>query len=205
MKRTGSTIAILAGVAAIALVVAWLERETITRSYIDDALAQKGVVARYDIKQIGYATQRLEKISIGDPARPDLVADWIEVDTGNYFSGVTVSAVRAGRVQLNGTLHDGALTLGSIDKLLPAPTNEPFKLPDLPITLQGGEMRLDSDWGRIGFGLAGKGGTAPCFGRLCGIRTQPASGCLNRPAPARFQGASQSRQHFLRRCEGQQC
>ncbi len=163
MTRSGTTIAGLAAVSLIALAVAWAERASIARSFIDDALTSKGVAARYQITQIGLSTQRLETISIGDPMHPDLEADWIEVDTSNYLAGGAVNAVRAGGVRLHGSMREGQLSLGAIDKLLPPPSNTPFKLPDLPITINRAQMRLDSDWGAIGIGAAGKGNLASAF------------------------------------------
>ena len=90
----------LAGLAVLllgAIVTAlWLARKPVAEHFIDDALAARGIAARYEIARIGLRTQRLTNVRIGDPAHPDLLADWIEVDTSLWFSGATLSAIRVG-------------------------------------------------------------------------------------------------------------
>ena len=58
----------------------WLDRTPIATSFIDDALRAKGVPASYKLAEVGFRSQRIEHIRIGDPAHPDLVADWAEIE-----------------------------------------------------------------------------------------------------------------------------
>ncbi len=153
----------LGGLPLIALGIAWLQREPIAKSVIDDTLAEKGVVASYDIKAIGTKLQRIEHIVIGDPAHPDLTAEWAEVDSSIRLFGADIKAVRAGGVRLRGKLVKGVLNLGAVDKLLPAPTGEPFKFPDMAIELSDARMALDTDYGAVNAVLAGKGNLATNF------------------------------------------
>ncbi|MGL1608716.1 hypothetical protein ACSTHC_00040, partial [Vibrio parahaemolyticus] len=64
--------------------------------------------------------QRLIDVVLGDPMQPDLVADWIELDTHFGLDGAHVVGVRAGHLRLRGRIANGRLTLGSVDRLIPA-------------------------------------------------------------------------------------
>src|SRR3546814_11982643 len=82
---------------------------------------EKGVTASDHIADLGFGRQRLTNLVIGDPAHPDLVADWVELSTDIGLSGASVKAVRAGLVPMSGRLVDGPLLLGATDRLtLPA-------------------------------------------------------------------------------------
>ena len=63
----------------LALLVAWTQRRPIASDFIDRELARRGVRATYEVKRIGFRTQRLENLAIGDPSDPDLTARWVEV------------------------------------------------------------------------------------------------------------------------------
>src|SRR3546814_1496532 len=65
----------------IPLVGLWTQRKPIAAGYVDRFLAEKGVTARYHIADLGFGRQRLTNLVIGDPAHPDLVADWVELST----------------------------------------------------------------------------------------------------------------------------
>ncbi len=147
----------VAGVGAAAVVAVWSYREPIARDAIDDYLAARGVPASYDIRAIETRRQRLEHIRIGNPAHPDLTADWAEIDVGPSLSGLTVKAVRAGGVRLRGRLVQGGLTLGTVDRLLPARSGAPFRLPDIDLSLEDARMRLDTPYGQIGAKVDGQG------------------------------------------------
>ena len=67
----------------------WSARKPIARGYIDRLLAKRGVPAHYQITRFGFRTQQLEHVVIGDPANPDLTADWVEIGFG--LSGVSPS------------------------------------------------------------------------------------------------------------------
>lgn len=147
----------LAGAGAAAIVAVWSYREPIARDAIDDYLQKRGVEASYTISAIETRRQRLENIRIGDPENPDLTADWAEIDVGPSLSGLSVKAVRAGGVRVRGKLVGGALSLGSVDRLLPTPTGEPFSLPDIDLSLEDARMRLDTPYGALGGKIEGQG------------------------------------------------
>ncbi|WP_332799081.1 YdbH domain-containing protein [Sphingomonas sp. PB2P12] len=139
------------------LIMLWLVRKPIAEGFIDRELAKAGVPARYDIANLALGGQRLTNVVIGDPAHPDLVADWVETRTGVGLSGPYLEGVRAGRVRLRGRLVDGKVSLGAIDRLLPAPSGKPFALPALDVSVADGRMRLETAQGIVGLKLAGSG------------------------------------------------
>ncbi|HEU4960546.1 MAG TPA: YdbH domain-containing protein [Sphingomonas sp.] len=149
------------GVALLAIVVAmgaaWIERKPIASHIVDRTLAKAGVPASYRIDDLGLGRQRLTDVVIGDPAHPDLVADWVEVRTALGFHGAHVTGLSAGHVRLRGRLVDGRLSLGAIDRLLPPPSGKPFALPHLDIAVDDGRMRLETPAGVVGLKLSGSG------------------------------------------------
>lgn len=149
----------LAGVGLISLAVAgvWIQRKPIAHDYIQKELDRRGVQARYDLTELGFRTQRIENLAIGDPRRPDLTAQWAEIRTKLGFGGFEVTEIRAHGVRLSGRLIDGSFRFGAIDKLLPAPSGKPFVLPDLQVVLTDSAVRLDMPNGVVGVALAGRG------------------------------------------------
>jgi hypothetical protein len=140
-----------------ALIALWLVRKPIAEGFIDRELAKAGVPARYDIADLALGGQRLTNVVLGDPAHPDLVADWVETRTGIGLSGPYLEGVRAGKVRLRGRLVDGKVSLGAIDRLLPTPSGKPFALPALDVSVADARMRLETEQGIVGLKLAGSG------------------------------------------------
>lgn len=134
-----------------------LLRKPVATHFIDQALRARGVAARYEIAQIGLRTQRLTNVRIGDPARPDLLADWVEVDTSLWVSGASITAIRAGTVQLRARLADGRVSFGAIDRLLPAPSGKPFALPALHAEIGDARIALATPYGPIALQVKGAG------------------------------------------------
>ena len=153
-RRTARIVALLLVAALVAL---WIVRKPIAERYIDRTLASSGVPARYGIADLGLGRQRLTDVVIGDPAHPDLVADWIETDTRVGFGGASLVGVRAGRLRVRGRLVNGRVSLGAIDRLLPASSGKPFALPALDLDVEDGRMRLETPYGIVGVALAGRG------------------------------------------------
>jgi hypothetical protein len=139
------------------LIALWTQRKPIASSYIDKALTSYGVPARYGIADLGFNRQRLTNVSIGDPAHPDLVADWIELRTSIGLSGATVTAIRAGHVRMNARLVDGKLSLGMLDKFMPTPSGKPFALPAIFADVEDARIRLVAPQGVVGIKLSGQG------------------------------------------------
>lgn len=151
----------------------WSQRREIATGYIERELARRGVQAHYEITRFGVGLQRMENVRIGDPAHPDLTADWIELRIAYGLRYPRVARITARGVRLYGRIVDGKLSLGQIDKLLPPPTEAPFSLPDLNLDIADAAMRLDTPVGQIGLSLIGKGNLASGFrGRAIALARQ---------------------------------
>ena len=153
----GRVMLAIALVVLIALLGVWSVRRPIATRVIDGELRKRGVVARYDVGELGLGRQRLTNVVIGDPAAPDLVADWLEAETRVGLDGARVVGVRAGHVRLRGRLVDGRLMLGELDKLMPSPSGKPFALPALHVDVADARLRLETPVGVVGLKIAGKG------------------------------------------------
>lgn len=163
----------------------WLARVPIATGYIDRTFAAKNVPARYAIADLGFGRQRLTNVVIGDPRDPDLVADWLETSTDIDAGGPRLTGVRGGNVRLRGRLIDGRLSLGAIDRLLPAPSGAPFALPVINLAVDDARMRLETPVGVIGLRLAGRGRLDDGFrGTLAAVGSRIVVGdcALDRPA-----------------------
>ncbi len=163
-----------------ALAALWVARRPIAEGFIDRELVRAGVPARYAIADFGLAGQRLTNVVLGDPANPDLVADWVETRTGVGLSGPYLVGIRAGHVRLRGRLVGGRVSLGSIDRLLPAPSGKPFALPALDVDVADARMRLETPQGVVGLRLAGSGALNDGFrGTLAAVSDRiEAGGCV---------------------------
>ncbi len=158
-RRRRRRLRIGGGVAAMAAVLlggGWLARKPIATHFIAQTLREKGVPASYEITRIGPRTQRLERLVLGDPANPDLRADWVEVDLGYGLFGVRVTGVRTGTVDLRAGYRDGRLSLGSLDRLMGEGTGA-TELPDIVAQLRAVRVALDTDAGPVRLALNGTG------------------------------------------------
>ena len=141
MRRRYKVAAVILSLLVLVVIAAWLQRRSIATYAIDRVLRQNNVPAQYSIVSVGTGTQRLADIRIGDPRHPDLVAREAEVTIGWRLGGPRVVGLKARGVRLIGRVVDGKLSLGAIDRLMPAPSGAPFALPD--IDMIGDSIRLE--------------------------------------------------------------
>ncbi|HEU4696477.1 MAG TPA: exoprotein, partial [Sphingomicrobium sp.] len=59
---------------AIVIAVAWVQRRPIATHFLKREFERRGVTASYHLDRIGFRTQEVSNLVIGDPKRPDLVA-----------------------------------------------------------------------------------------------------------------------------------
>lgn len=181
-KRSRWKLVVLIGIAIIVLlaIVLWSVRKPIARNFVDRALARSQVPGQYEIAEFGFRRQRLENVVIGDPRAPDLTADWVEIGFGISGLSPSVRVLRAHGVRMRGKVIDGKLSLGALDRLLPASSGEAFAFPEIYLDLQDARMRLETPAGPIGIALTGKGNLAGGFiGRMASIAGKlTTAGCI---------------------------
>ena len=141
----------------LALMIAWSQRKPLAANFIDRELARRGVTGSYEITQFAPTRQRIENLVIGDPDDPDLTAQWAELHVRLGFGVPEVRRIVAHGVRLRGELIDGRLTFGQVDDLLPEPTGEPIKLPEIDVTVSDARVRLATPYGPVVATLAGSG------------------------------------------------
>jgi hypothetical protein len=155
---------VILGLALIAAVALWIWRKPIADDFIRDELQRRGVTATYTLDRVGFRTQQISNLSIGDPADPDLTLERAVVQLRPTLSGFEVYRVAARGVRLKGELlRSGRVSWGQIDKLLPPPSGRPFRLPDLSVDLKDTRVALASPYGRMDFAVAGEGNLAGGF------------------------------------------
>jgi translocation and assembly module TamB len=170
----GAVIGVIAGV--------WIAREPIADRFITDQLGSRGVPAQYQIDAIGFRSERLSNVVIGDPANPDLTAKKVEVLLGYGRSGPYVTEIRAEGVRLYGRFIDDRLSFGALDKFRDPASTDPFALPDLTVVLRDARARVETPWGNVGAALNGGGNLRRDFtGKLALVAPDvAAAGCRGR-------------------------
>jgi hypothetical protein len=161
--------------ALIALAIVWIWRKPIAENVLADELAKRGVQATYTLDRVGFRTQQVSNLVIGDPAKPDLTARRAVIQIRVKWNGaVEVYRVAARGVRLRGRLlPNGKVSWGQIDKLLPPPSGKPFTLPDLTVDLKDTTVALATPYGPMGFAVEGRGNLSGGFkGRLAASSPQ---------------------------------
>ena len=175
IARRGLLVCLLVLLAALAL--AWWQRENIADDLIGDALRDAGVSASYTVERISPELQVLRDISIGDPARPDFTARRIEIATIVRFGLPKLREVRVMGARLYGSYRGGVLSFGELDPLIFTDSDEPFAWPDLTIAIDDGRGLIESDFGRVGLKLTGRGHLRDGFaGELAAVAPSLAAG-----------------------------
>ncbi|HEX7855508.1 MAG TPA: YdbH domain-containing protein [Sphingobium sp.] len=154
---------VAAGMFALTLGGLWIMRAPLAENVIGRALATRNVQMSYRIASIGLRTQRIENIVLGNPRDPDLVARWMEVDISFMGLSPGVAAVRAGGVRLKGSVTDGTLSLGEVDKFIGQGGTTETMLPDIDIALSDARAAIWTDYGPLGVDIAGKGNLRNSF------------------------------------------
>lgn len=143
----------------VAAVVLWTQREPLARDFIERELEKRGAAVSYEIDQLSLRTQQLSKVVVGDADNPSLTAERVRVETRVKLDGsVDVYRIVARGVRLRGELlPSGRVSWGELDKLLPPPSGEPFRLPDVAVDVQNTAISLRTPYGPIGVALSGEG------------------------------------------------
>lgn len=163
ISRRGRRLAIGLGVTGLGLLALWSQRAPIATQIIDRELARRGVPARYTIDRLSAGGATLSRLALGDPARPDLIARRMRVDIGWGLTGAHIGGVELEDVLVRGRLDRRGLSLGALDRLRPAPSGEPFRLPDLGVGLRNVRLHLATEAGAVGMVANGAGNLADGF------------------------------------------
>jgi hypothetical protein len=164
-RRRWRRIALGSGIAVVLAVgYAWLTREQIAGNVIQSRLDEYGIAGTYHIESIGPRRQVLTDIVIGDPRRPDLTIERVEVSLAPTFGLPRIDTVRLVRPRLYGAWRDGKVSFGVLDHYLyERKTEEPTRLPDIDLVLEDGRARIETPLGRVGAAARGMGNLASGF------------------------------------------
>jgi translocation and assembly module TamB len=145
--------------AVIALAIVWTQRREIARDLIERELAKQGVEGSFTLDRVSLRTQQISNLSLGDPDDPDVTADRLLIQIRPRWDfSIHVYRIVARGVRLRGqVLPDGSVSWGEIDKLLPPPDDEPFRLPDVALDIADSSISLRTPWGAFGFAIRGRG------------------------------------------------
>lgn len=173
-RRGGRAAFAVAVLVVLALGLAWLLRDRIAGSLIAGQLRNFDVPATYRIESIGARRQVLRDVVVGDPAHPDLTIERVETELVPTFGAPAIGAVTLVRPRLYGRWRGGKLSFGTLDKALFGGTGkQPFRLPDMALTIVDGRALMESDFGPIGLKLEGTGPLRGGFaGELAAIAPQ---------------------------------
>ncbi|ANU07741.1 intermembrane phospholipid transport protein YdbH family protein [Paraurantiacibacter namhicola] len=166
-------------IVGLAVAAAWLQRQELARSAIEDYFEGHGVEARYDITRISPRKQVIENVVLGDPASPDLTVKRIIVSIIPKLGLPTVRRVKLEGARLYGTFRDGELSFGALDPILLAGDGGEPELPDLDMTIRDGRVLMQTDFGDFGVKLSGAGNLSGGFEGVLAVASRDAAfgGC----------------------------
>ena len=142
----------------LAIALVWTERRSIATRYLKSELERRGVTASYQLDRVGFRTQQVRNLVIGDPRRPDLVARYAQIQMRLSWNGsFEVYRIVARGVRLRGRLVNGRVSWGQVDKLLPPPSDKPFQLPNFALDIADATIALRTPFGPLGVALRGNG------------------------------------------------
>src|SRR3954451_11902221 len=142
----------------VVIAVIWIERRPIATHYISRELERRGVTATYHLDRVGFRTQEVSNLVIGDPRHPDLVARFARLQTRLKLDGsFEVYRIVARGVRLRGRLVHGRVSWGQVDKLMPPPSNKPFALPNFAVDIADSTIALATPFGPVGLAIEGSG------------------------------------------------
>ena len=156
----------------VAIALVWIERRSIATEFLKREFERRGVDASYHLDRVGFRTQQVSNLVIGDPKRPDLVARRAVIQMRLKWNGsFEVYRVVARGVRLRGRLVRGRVSWGQVDKLLPPPTDKPFQLPNFVLDVADSSISLATPFGPLGFALQGSGRLSGGFKGRAAVRS----------------------------------
>lgn len=144
-------------IVSIVLLYLWIQRERIADDYISEQLEAMDLPATYEVVEIGPDKQVLRNLVVGDPARPDLMIERIELKTRIGFGLPGIGRITLTKPRLFGRIRNGTPSFGSLDAVLFTGSDAPFRMPDLDLAIVDGRALIEAEQGRVGIKLAGAG------------------------------------------------
>jgi translocation and assembly module TamB len=142
----------------LGIVAVWIERRPIATHFIKGELERRGVQGSYHLDRVGFRTQEVSNLVIGDPKHPDLTARFALLQTRLKLNGsFEVYRIVARGVRLRGRFVHGRVSWGQIDKLMPPPSNKPFALPNFAVDVADASISLATPFGPVGIAVQGTG------------------------------------------------
>lgn len=155
-KRVLAPAVVLAALALV-LAAAWLSRERIAGNIVDARLRAYDLPATYEIERITGRRQVLRNVVVGDPARPDLTVERVEVRLVYGLRAPRIGRVTLVKPRLYGRLAGGRLSFGSLDRALYRDTGKPPGLPQIDLAIQDGRALIRTPYGPVGARAEGAG------------------------------------------------
>lgn len=151
LSRPLRIVLVAAGVGLVlAALLAWLNRRTVARDALSAWLRGQGVASDIQVENVGPDTF-VARVRLGDPARPDFVADRVTVRYRLALGGVTVRSVVLSGPVLRASVHQGRWSAGALDPLIRNILARPPQpgAPKPRIEIAGGRVLLASDFGPV--------------------------------------------------------
>lgn len=155
-----------AGVAAglaLGLGIAWQAREQIAGDIVDGQLSAYGVPATYAIERITGQRQVLRDVVVGDPARPDLTVERVELRLAYGLGAPEIEGITLVNPRLYGRVAKGRLSFGHLDKVIYRDSGQPPGLPRIDVTIRDGRALIRTPHGPVGAKVEGSGLLADGF------------------------------------------
>lgn len=156
-RRRWLILAIAGGILLVLFTAIWFQRKDIADNFVAGQLEAMNVPATYEIESIGPRRQVIRNVVVGDPGKPDLTVDRIEVTLRMRWGVPAIGRITVVKPRLYGTYRNDKLSFGSLDPVIFAETKEPSRLPDYDIAIRDGRGLLESDYGPVGVKIEGAG------------------------------------------------
>lgn len=147
-RRQAVAVAAVLGL-GISVGALWMARAPLASAVVARYLASHGIESRYQIETLMPGRVVLTGVRLGPSSRPDLVAERVTVDL--VWQGGRPAPVRVALIRPTLRVHvsEQAISLGSLDALMPPPSDEPLELPDLGVDVEGGTVVAQTPWGNL--------------------------------------------------------
>lgn len=129
--------------------LAWLNRRTLGREALTGWLKSKGVASDIAVETLD-PDRFVARLRIGDPNRPDFVAERAEVLFRPSLTGIEITSITLNKPLLRASYHGGQLSFGVLDPLVREFLSRPPPSARLPrLQVDGGVLALATEYGAV--------------------------------------------------------